>query len=104
MIAQDKGIKCKINIPDCVLFRFGQLSAWWSTNKDGYVQRHSSQSTTFEAIRRRMLSISQEDEANYSKFCCISRHGEECADHASGWECIDLLTCRTHQATADLCF
>ncbi len=30
---QDKGIKCKVNIPDTVLFRHGQLSAWWSTNK-----------------------------------------------------------------------
>lgn len=30
---QDKGIKCKVNIPDTVLFRFGQLSAWWGTNK-----------------------------------------------------------------------
>ncbi len=31
----DKGVKAKINIPDTVIFRFGQLSAWWSTNKVG---------------------------------------------------------------------
>lgn len=33
MYAQDKGLKCKINFPDTVLFRYGQLSAWWATNK-----------------------------------------------------------------------
>ena len=29
----DKGVKCKINVPDTVLFRYGQISAWWTTNK-----------------------------------------------------------------------
>ncbi|GAX78783.1 hypothetical protein CEUSTIGMA_g6220.t1 [Chlamydomonas eustigma] len=72
----DKGFKCKINVPDTVLFRYGQLSAWWSTNKDGCVQRHTSQHTTVEAIRRRLIAIAQEDEANYSKYVCISRHGD----------------------------
>lgn len=32
-LSQDKGLKCKINLPDTVLFRYGQLSAWWATNK-----------------------------------------------------------------------
>lgn len=97
---QDKGIHCKINVPDTVLFRYGQCSAWWSTNKvttaaspnasnpsfahrwaspvsqDGYVQRHASQGTTIEAIRKRFIQVANEDEANYSKFTCISRHGK----------------------------
>jgi hypothetical protein len=94
-----------------VLFRFGQLSAWWHTDKvrddgpwmhivresknaaelpksrikkvrydvnilripqDGCIQRHTSQSTSIEAVRKRMMTVAQEDAANYSKFVCIS--------------------------------
>jgi len=72
----DKGIRCKLNIPDTVLFRYGQLSAWWATNKEGYTQRHTSQSTTIEAVRRRFLQVASDDDANYSKFVAISRHGD----------------------------
>ena len=32
-VPQDKGVKCKINVPDTVIFRYGQLSAWWAVNK-----------------------------------------------------------------------
>ncbi|GLC34566.1 hypothetical protein PLESTB_001247700 [Pleodorina starrii] len=69
----DKGFKCKINIPDTVLFRYGQLSAWWATNKEGYVQRHASHNTTMEAIRRRFIQVAECDEANYSKYVAIVR-------------------------------
>jgi len=72
----EKGIKCKVNIPDTVLFRFGQLSAWWGTTKEGYVQRHSSQSTSIEAIRKQFVHFAKEDEANYSQFVAISRLGD----------------------------
>jgi hypothetical protein len=33
LYSQDKGLKCTVNLPDTVLFRYGQLSAWWATNK-----------------------------------------------------------------------
>ena len=38
--------------------------------------RHASQHTTIEAIRKRMVAVSSEDDANYSRFTCISRHGK----------------------------
>ncbi|GLI64110.1 hypothetical protein VaNZ11_007285 [Volvox africanus] len=72
----DKGFKCKINIPDTVLFRYGQLSAWWATNKEGYIQRHASHNTTMEAIRRRFIQVAECDEANYSKYVAIIRSAD----------------------------
>ncbi|KAG2428600.1 hypothetical protein HYH02_014302 [Chlamydomonas schloesseri] len=72
----DKGFKCKINIPDTVLFRYGQLSAWWATNKEGYVQRHASHNTSLEAIRRRFIQVAECDEANYSKYVSVVRSGD----------------------------
>ena len=38
--------------------------------------RHASQHTSVEAIRKRLIEVSTQDEANYSRFTCISRHGE----------------------------
>jgi len=56
---QDKGIKCKVNIPDTVLFRFGQLSAWWGTNKvrvDALTTIHKlSLSITYHGCRQIVL-------------------------------------------------
>ncbi|EFJ52451.1 hypothetical protein VOLCADRAFT_115928, partial [Volvox carteri f. nagariensis] len=72
----DKGLKCKINVPDTVLFRYGQLSAWWATNKEGYIQRHASHNTTMEAIRRRFIQVAECDEANYSKYVVVVRAGD----------------------------
>ena len=124
---QDKGIKCKVNIPDTVLFRYGQVSAWWFTNKvcaqgkkgvtvhtvdnhcrcqgwspseslasaahhwsiigrksapaaawlqEGYVQRHASHAVTLEGIRKRFLTVANDDDANYSKFVALLRSGK----------------------------
>jgi hypothetical protein len=28
---QDKGVKCKLVIPDTVILRYGQVSTWWHT-------------------------------------------------------------------------
>ncbi|KAL6756783.1 hypothetical protein V8C86DRAFT_2641239 [Haematococcus lacustris] len=72
----DKGIRCKVNIPDTVLFRHGQLSAWWANNKEGCIQRHTSQTTSVEAIRKRFLQVANDDESNYSKFVAVSRLGD----------------------------
>ncbi|MEW5310692.1 MAG: hypothetical protein WDW38_002463 [Sanguina aurantia] len=69
----DKGMRCKVNIPDTVLFRYGQLSAWWATNKEGSVQRHASQGLTIESIRKRMLRAASDDGENYSKCVAIIR-------------------------------
>lgn len=44
--------------------------------QDGYVQRHTSQSTSMEAIRRQFINFAKQDEANYSQFVAISRLGE----------------------------
>lgn len=44
---QDKGLKCKVNIPDTVLFRYGQLSAWWATNKVRFRVCQAAVSITF---------------------------------------------------------
>lgn len=40
------------------------------------MQRHSSQSTSVEAIRKQFVHFAKEDEANYSQFVAISRLGE----------------------------
>lgn len=72
----DKKVKCKLNVPDTVLFRYGQLSAWWATNKNGCIQRHASTHTTLEAIRRTFLQVAQEDDANYTKYVAIARTGD----------------------------
>eukprot|EP00967_Tisochrysis_lutea_P009907 scaffold11518_cov20-Tisochrysis_lutea.AAC.1 len=47
-------------------------SLFWN---EGYVQRHSSQSTSIEAIRKQFVHFAKEDEANYSQFVAISRLG-----------------------------
>ncbi|KAG1675152.1 hypothetical protein FOA52_003375 [Chlamydomonas sp. UWO 241] len=71
----DKGIKCRVNVPDTILFRYGQMSAWWGT-QDGVVIRHASQATSVEAIRRRLLSVAQEEATDNSSHVAISRHGD----------------------------
>ena len=37
--------------------------------QDGYIQRHTSQSTSVEAIRKRFLQVANDDDSNYSKVC-----------------------------------
>jgi hypothetical protein len=44
--------------------------------QEGSIQRHTSQSTSIEAIRKRFLNVANEDENNYSKFVAISRLGK----------------------------
>jgi len=39
------------------------------------VQRHSSQSTSIEAIRKQFIHFAKDDEANFSQFVAISRLG-----------------------------
>eukprot|EP00798_Chlamydomonas_sp_ICE-L_P029287 gene29288-12531_t len=46
------------------------------TMADGYIQRHTSQSTTVEGIRRSFLDTSGMDQSNYSSYVAISRHGD----------------------------
>lgn len=99
----DKGIRCKVNIPDTVLFRHGQLSAWWANNKEGCIQRHTSQTTSVEAIRKRFLQVANDDESNYSKFVAVSRLGEAGASPTMSLasQCRHDASCGSHPAIAD---
>eukprot|EP00983_Pelagomonas_calceolata_P125280 1161195-Pelagomonas_calceolata.AAC.20 len=57
-------------------------SLFWN---EGYVQRHSSQSTSIEAIRKQFVHFAKEDEANYSQFVAISRLGARPGMCVSPW-------------------
>ena len=50
------------------------------------MQRHAQHNATLETIRRRFIQVSNEDDANYSKFVAVSRSG-------------DLAVCKTLAAT-----